>query len=407
MNLESDKSKVIMDKVIEFQEGQNLGMTDEQKLIIFSMEVDKSIDVKTKEVINEIDYQKKIIQSTTGISQEEIDHTTREFQLDKKLNKNSQDIKQLAQTTQEQIKETIANIKIYVNEKIQEYKNLLMTPKTEFVQNPSSEGLISRREFLSRLGNLLVSVSVLGVVLKPSIVHADMYESIAKIFGYEQPVGEVIEKTVNEAMEKLSIHINKYSNELGINARTVGGVIYVEMFRSLTTPKGYIEKKMLGYIGGRILLSIKNATYGVGQMTSTEMMNCIQNLKDPNSPFYLGEKFSNYLSLDDYEKALEHTEEEHYGVIHTEDKNAYIQIKFAAAMIAQFSQQWKNAGFDISKKPEILGTLYNLGFKKSHPHKNPKSGGTMNFIFGKSVNFGGAVKLWADSKLAPEIKASL
>ena len=39
-------------------------------------------------------------------------------------------------------------------------------------------------------------------------------------------------------------------------------------------------------------------------------------------------------------------------------------------------KQWERAGFDISNRPEILFTLFNIGFSESHPSANPQCGGS-------------------------------
>jgi hypothetical protein len=50
--------------------------------------------------------------------------------------------------------------------------------------------------------------------------------------------------------------------------------------------------------------------------------------------------------------------------------------------------QWKNAGFDISARPEILSTLYNIGFSHSKPNANPSSGGAAIEVGGVTYSFG-------------------
>jgi len=50
--------------------------------------------------------------------------------------------------------------------------------------------------------------------------------------------------------------------------------------------------------------------------------------------------------------------------------------------------QWKNAGFDISGRPEIISTLYNIGFTNSKPNSNPQSGGAPITLGSQTVSFG-------------------
>ncbi len=226
---------------------------------------------------------------------------------------------------------------------------------------------------------------------------------LAKLMGFKEPFQKEAEKSVNEQLKKLAPSINKYSKELGVDPRIVGGVIYVEDFRSLTTPKGFIEGKLEGRWITRMLLEMKGATIGVGQMSREEMWRIIKNFNDANSKFYMGKNFENYVTEKDFEnseKGIEYVKNGIHGYVFTDPD---VQVKFVASMIAQFQAQWKNEGYDISDKPEILGTLYNIGFKNSNPKKDPQSGGSMNFIFGKQMNFGDATKAWHDSNLNPEI----
>jgi hypothetical protein len=50
--------------------------------------------------------------------------------------------------------------------------------------------------------------------------------------------------------------------------------------------------------------------------------------------------------------------------------------------------QWKKSGFDISDRPEILATLFNVGFEISVPKSNPSVGGSTIKINGKEYTFG-------------------
>ena len=52
----------------------------------------------------------------------------------------------------------------------------------------------------------------------------------------------------------------------------------------------------------------------------------------------------------------------------------------------QIMNQWKNAGFPIDNRPDIIATLYNIGFIHSNP--NPASGGAPITVGGKTYSFG-------------------
>jgi hypothetical protein len=50
-------------------------------------------------------------------------------------------------------------------------------------------------------------------------------------------------------------------------------------------------------------------------------------------------------------------------------------IAFAAMILALYRWQWRTANpdWDIASRPDILATLYQIGFEKSHPHAAPRS----------------------------------
>ena len=61
---------------------------------------------------------------------------------------------------------------------------------------------------------------------------------------------------------------------------------------------------------------------------------------------------------------------------------------YAAIFIKQVKMQWERAGFPIDDRPEILATLFNVGYPQSVPKKNPKVGGSGIMIYDKEHSFG-------------------
>lgn len=75
-------------------------------------------------------------------------------------------------------------------------------------------------------------------------------------------------------------------------------------------------------------------------------------------------------------------------------------IKIMVASFKIFQEQWRRhpQGVDITNQPGIIATLYNLGYQKSYPHKEPETGGTfLPIIFQgallENVSFGDKVGL--------------
>lgn len=105
-------------------------------------------------------------------------------------------------------------------------------------------------------------------------------------------------------------------------------------------------------------------------------------LKDPSSEYYLGKKYENLLDF----KTQDPTTERFNRLV--DYRNHYYSYLYAAIIIKQFMTQWKNAGYDISDRPEILITLFNVGFPQSKPGPTPQVGGSRVEVNGVRYTFG-------------------
>ncbi len=107
-----------------------------------------------------------------------------------------------------------------------------------------------------------------------------------------------------------------------------------------------------------------------------------KHLKDPTSEFYCGKKYENLLNF----KTTDPTTERVNRLV--DYRNHFWSYMYAAIIIKQFESQWKRAGYDISNRPEILITLFNVGIANSHPNPNPKVGGSRVNVNGINYTFG-------------------
>lgn len=67
-------------------------------------------------------------------------------------------------------------------------------------------------------------------------------------------------------------------------------------------------------------------------------------------------------------------------------------LTIATAMLVLLRDQWFSQGFSIDDRPEILATLYNLGYERSRPHADPRPN-----------DFGRRVKAFMESERALEL----
>lgn len=133
----------------------------------------------------------------------------------------------------------------------------------------------------------------------------------------------------------------------------------------------------------KILASLSNTSFGIAGLKPKTVGQIEDNLKNPSSPYYLGsdmEHVADYTSNEDLEgQRLSRI---------TNTKNPYYPYLYVGLYMKQIQTQWGNAGYDISNRPEVLATLYNLGFYYSVPKENPQAGGTIININGVDYTFG-------------------
>lgn len=175
--------------------------------------------------------------------------------------------------------------------------------------------------------------------------------------------------------------INKAAKDAGISPRFIISGVMGEQFRFFTNRresfKGYFEPL-------KILASLSKFSFGIAGL-KPETVSLIENhLKDPNSIFYLG---PNLEHVADYPPNITDVASERMNRI-TDTKNPYYSYLYVGLFMRQVEAQWKNAGYDISNHPEIVSTLYNLGFNRSIPKANAQAGGSPITVNGVTYTFG-------------------
>lgn len=105
-------------------------------------------------------------------------------------------------------------------------------------------------------------------------------------------------------------------------------------------------------------------------------------LTDTASPFYIGTSCEHLLDFKTTDR-----DAERFARI-TDEQSRFYSYLYAGLYLRQIIEQWKRAGYDIGDKPDILGTLYNIGFEHSQPKANPEVGGAAIDIDGVTYSFG-------------------
>ncbi len=182
-----------------------------------------------------------------------------------------------------------------------------------------------------------------------------------------------------EAVSKDKPLIDSVANLTGVEPRLIVSILVGEQIRLFNSTREAYKK----WIGPLKILSVETTfSLGVTGIKIPTALTIEKNLKDPGSVFYLGPQFAHLLDF-----KTNAIEEERFKRL-TSYQNHFYSYLYAALNIKQMKMQWERAGFPIDKRPEIIATLYNIGFEVSEPKADPVVGGSTVTIHNKPYSFG-------------------
>ncbi|MEK7588475.1 MAG: hypothetical protein AAB438_01520 [Patescibacteria group bacterium] len=185
---------------------------------------------------------------------------------------------------------------------------------------------------------------------------------------------------VRDGLKKDASIIQKVSEETGVPARMIAASVVPEQIRFFTSNresfKRYFEPmKLLG--------SMSQFSLGVSGIKQETANDIEKYSNEPTSVFYPGEGIAELLK---YPEGVNHDAELYKRL--TDAKDHYYSYLYTAVYLKEIEMQWKNAGFEVYDRPDVLVTLFNLGFKASSPKPNPQVAGSGIFVGGKNYTFG-------------------
>ena len=173
--------------------------------------------------------------------------------------------------------------------------------------------------------------------------------------------------------------IDSVANLTDVEPRLIVAVLVGEQIRLFNSDREAYKK----WIGPLKILSVETTfSLGVTGIKVPTAQTIERNLKDRESVFYLGEKYEHLLDFQ-----TNNTTDERFKRL-TSYKNHFYSYLYAALNIKQIKMQWERAGYPIDNRPEILATLFNIGFEVSLPKANPVVGGSTVMIHRKPYSFG-------------------
>ncbi len=190
--------------------------------------------------------------------------------------------------------------------------------------------------------------------------------------------GEEWQTFKNAITKDLSV-LKRVEGETDVSSRLIISMIAVEQLRFF-----YSEREVFKQVFAplKLLGNQTQFSWGVAGIKEETAKQVEAHLKDKTSSYYLGSAYETYLDF----KTIK-TDQERFERI-TDSKDRYFAYLYTALYLKQFIASWQKAGFDIANKPEILATLYNIGFTNSRPNEDPKVGGAEIEINNTIYSFG-------------------
>jgi hypothetical protein len=184
--------------------------------------------------------------------------------------------------------------------------------------------------------------------------------------------------------------IDSVSKLTGVESRFIVMCLVGEQVRMFNSGREAFKKYVTPF---NHLILPTNRGYGVTGILEHTALKIERNLFDKKSIFYAGDYFQNVVNLrDSFPELVDDSIASHklltiQRLIKRGDH--YYSYLYTAFFLRQFQAHWVKEGFSLENRPEILATLFNLGYQKSKPKKNPEVGGSNFKVGGIEYTFGG------------------
>jgi hypothetical protein len=193
---------------------------------------------------------------------------------------------------------------------------------------------------------------------------------------YETPEWAV----VAGGLEKDAAVIERVARETGVPARLIAAAAVPEQLRFFTAEREVFKRYFEPL---KILGSLSQFSLGVTGIKQETARQIEQHATDPASPFYPGPAYSPLIA---YADGVDRDAELYRRLTDADDH--YYSYLYTALYLGEVTAQWERAGFPVADRPDILITLFNIGFDRSNPNANPSAGGAPITVGGTTYSFG-------------------
>ena len=165
----------------------------------------------------------------------------------------------------------------------------------------------------------------------------------------------------------------------GVEPRLIVGCLIGEQVRLFNSKREMYKR----YLGPMKVLSVQSQfSLGVNGIKDFTAMQVERNLTDTASIFYMGKPYEHILDF----QTADHQSERFSRL--TNYRNHLYSYIYTGCILHQTMLQWRRSGYDIVNRPDILFTLFNLGFAASKPGPDPQCGGSHITVHDEVYTFG-------------------
>ena len=165
----------------------------------------------------------------------------------------------------------------------------------------------------------------------------------------------------------------------GVEPRLIVGCLVGEQVRLFNSKREMYKR----YLGPMKVLSVQSQfSLGVNGIKDYTAMQVERNLTDTASIFYMGKPYEHILDFQ-----TENHQAERISRL-TNYRNHLYSYIYTGCILHQTMLQWRRSGYDIVNRPDILFTLFNLGFQASKPGPDPQCGGSHIKVHDEVYTFG-------------------
>ena len=181
------------------------------------------------------------------------------------------------------------------------------------------------------------------------------------------------------AILKDSALIYEAARLTGVEPRLIVGCLVGEQVRLFNSKREMYKR----YLGPMKVLSVQSQfSLGVNGIKDFTAMQVERNLTDTASLFYMGKPYEHILDFQ-----TENHQAERVRRL-TNYRNHLYSYIYTGCILHQTMLQWRRSGYDIVNRPDILFTLFNLGFAASKPGPDPQCGGSHIRVHDEVYTFG-------------------